>query len=90
MLPNRAQLERTPVIDADLQHDETILPEMLARLKSGDLLKKAEANLPKPSVVNVSQILTVDKSELRECTVKLSRTAVDAARGGRHLLFDRL
>jgi len=25
------------VIDADLQHDETILPEMLARLKSGDL-----------------------------------------------------
>jgi len=31
------------------------------------LLKKGEANLPKASVVNVSQILTVDKAELTEC-----------------------
>jgi mRNA interferase MazF len=28
------------------------------------LLSKREANLPKPSVVNVSQIFTVDKSQL--------------------------
>ena len=54
------------------------------------LLKKGEANLPKPCVVNVSQILTVDKSELVECTGKLSGTAVGAVRDGLHLLFDRL
>ena len=54
------------------------------------LLKKGEANLPKPSVVNVSQVLTVDKSELVECTGKLSGPAVGAVRDGLHLLFDRL
>jgi mRNA interferase MazF len=54
------------------------------------LLKKGEANLPKTSVVNVSHILTVDKSELGECTGKLSGAAVGAVRDGLHLLFDRL
>ena len=54
------------------------------------LLKKSEANLPKASVVNVSQILTVDKAELVECTGKLSATAAQAVRDGLHLLFDRL
>lgn len=54
------------------------------------LLKKGEANLPKPGVVNVSQILTVDKSELVECTGKLSGGAVGAVRDGLHLLFNQL
>lgn len=54
------------------------------------LLKKGEANLPKASVVNVSQILTVDKVELGECTGKLSGTPTGAVRDGLHLLFDRL
>jgi mRNA interferase MazF len=54
------------------------------------LLKKGEGNLPKASVVNVSQILTVDKAELVECTGKLGGAAADAARDGLHLLFDRL
>jgi mRNA interferase MazF len=54
------------------------------------LLKKGEANLPKASVVNVSQILTVDKSELVEYTGKLSTAAVGAVREGLHMLFDRL
>jgi mRNA interferase MazF len=54
------------------------------------LLKKGEANLPKASVVNVSQILTVDKAELVECTGKLSGAATGAVRDGLHLLFDRL
>lgn len=54
------------------------------------LLKKGEANLPKASVVNVSQILTVDKTELAECTGKLSGTAAQAVRDGLHMLFDRL
>jgi mRNA interferase MazF len=54
------------------------------------LLKKGEANLPKASVVNVSQILTVDKAELVECTGKLSSTAAGAVSDGLHLLLDRL
>ena len=54
------------------------------------LLKRGEANLSKASVVNVSQILTIDKSELVECTGKLSGPAVSAVRDGLHLLFDRL
>jgi mRNA interferase MazF len=54
------------------------------------LLKKGEANLPKASVVNVSQILTIDKAELVECTGRLSGTAAGAVRDGLQLLFDRL
>ena len=56
----------------------------------GNVLLKGEANLPKASVVNVSQILTVDKAELVECTGKLSGSAAGAVRDGLHLLFDRL
>lgn len=54
------------------------------------LLRKGEANLPQPSVVNVSQVLTVDKAELVECTGKLSDAAAGAVRDGLHMLFDRL
>lgn len=54
------------------------------------LLKAGEAGLSKASVVNVSQILTVDKAELVECTGKLSAAAAGAVRDGLHLLFDRL
>lgn len=54
------------------------------------LLKKGEANLPKASVVNVSQILTVDKAELVESIGKLSGAAAGAVRDGLSLLFDRL
>ena len=54
------------------------------------LLKKGEANLPKASVVNISQILTIDKSELVECTGALSGPVARAVRDGLHLLFDVL
>ena len=54
------------------------------------LLKKGEANLPKAGVVNVSQILTVDKAELVGYVGKLSGAAIGAVRDGLHLLFDRL
>jgi mRNA interferase MazF len=54
------------------------------------LLKKSEANLAKASVVNVSQVLTVDKADLIECIGTLSGTAVGAVLDGLHLLFDRL
>jgi mRNA-degrading endonuclease toxin of MazEF toxin-antitoxin module len=52
--------------------------------------EESEANLPKASVVNVSQILTVDKADLKECTGKLSDAAADAVRDGLHMLLDRL
>ena len=54
------------------------------------LLRKGDANLPKASVVNISQILTVDKSDLEECIGKLSGGAVGAVREGLHMLFDKL
>ena len=54
------------------------------------LLRKGEANLRKASVVNVSQILIVDKSELVECIGKVSVAAAVAVRDGLHMLFDRL
>ena len=53
------------------------------------LLKKGEANLRKTSVVNISQILTVDKSELEDCTGELSTAAAGAVRDGLQMLFDR-
>ena len=54
------------------------------------LLKRGEANLPRASVVNVSQILTVDKAELVKSAGTLSGAAASAVRDGLHLLFDRL
>ncbi len=48
-----------------------IVLALTSNLKRADapgnvLLEKGEANLPKPSVVNVSQVFTVDKSQLDE------------------------
>jgi len=53
-------------------------------------LRKGDANLPKASVVNVSQVLTIDKAELVERIGKLPASAVDAVRSGLQLLFDRV
>jgi len=52
-------------------------------------LRKGEAGLTKASVVNVSQIFTIDKSELTERLGKLPAATVDAIRSGLQLLFDR-
>jgi mRNA interferase MazF len=61
-----------------------------AKAPGNVLLKKGEANLPKASVVNVSQILTVDKAELAESIGCLSDAAAHAVRDGLHMIFDRL
>ena len=52
------------------------------------ILKKGDGNLPKPGVVNVSQLLTVDKAELMERIGRLSVNSVEAIRSGLHLLFE--
>jgi mRNA interferase MazF len=54
------------------------------------LLKKGDAGLSKASVVNISQILTVDKAGLVDRIGKLSSPAISAVRDGLHLLLDRL
>jgi mRNA interferase MazF len=61
-----------------------------AKAPGNVLLKKGEANLPKASVVNVSQILTVDKTELVERVGKLGGPSATAVRNGLHLLFERI
>ena len=43
-----------------------------AEIPGNVLLEEGEANLPKPSVVNVSQIFTTDKHDLLECIGALS------------------
>jgi len=53
-------------------------------------LKKGDAHLPKASVVNVSQVATVDKTDLRDRIGKLQSPAVDLIRSGLQLLFDRV
>lgn len=53
-------------------------------------LRKGEANLAKASVVNVSQVATVDKLDLAERIGKLAPATVDAVRSGLQLLFDRV
>lgn len=52
------------------------------------LLSAGEANLPKRSVVNVSQIFTVDKSDLVEKIGTLSRQRVREILDGIQLLLE--
>jgi mRNA interferase MazF len=47
-----------------------------AQAKGNVLIAQGEANLPKPSVVIVSQIFTVDKSQLTEYIGTLSSTKI--------------
>jgi len=61
-----------------------------AKAPGNVLLKKGEGNLPKASVVNVSQVLTVDKAELEEYVGRLNSSTIAAVRDGLHLLFERL
>jgi mRNA interferase MazF len=60
-----------------------------AKAPGNVLLAKGEAGLTKSSVVNVSQILTVDKDELVEYVGKLSEAATAAVREGLRSLFDK-
>ena len=52
------------------------------------LLDEGEANLPKRSVVNISQIFTVDKADLVEKIGTLSAERVQQIVAGVHLLTD--
>ncbi len=52
------------------------------------LLKKDEANLPKQSVVNVSQVFTVDKSQLDEYIGTVSSKRVREILNGVRLVIE--
>ena len=52
------------------------------------LLDKQEANLPKPSVVNVSQVFTVDKAQLGELIGTLSAKRVRQILDGIKLVIE--
>ena len=52
------------------------------------LLKKGEGNLPKDSVVNVSQIITVNKSDLVEKIGSLSPARINQTIEGIKLLME--
>ena len=51
-------------------------------------LKKGEANLPKASVVNVTQLLTINKSDLSEKIGTLSDSRVSEILAGLRLVTD--
>lgn len=67
-----------------------VLTSSLKRAKAPGnvLLEKGEANLPKQSVVNVSQIFTVDKGDLVERIGALSRKRVREILDGILLLIE--
>ena len=67
-----------------------VLTSNLERAKAPGnvLLEKGEANLPKQSVVNVSQIFTVDKGDLVERIGTLSRGRVRQILDGVSLLLE--
>jgi mRNA interferase MazF len=52
------------------------------------LLRKKEAKLPKPSVVNVSQLIAVDKRQLGELIGTLSAQRVREIVDGIHLVIE--
>lgn len=60
----------------------------LAQAPGNVLLEKGEANLPRASVVNVSQLLTVDKTQLGEYIGTLSRKRVYEILDGINLFLE--
>lgn len=62
---------------------------LLGADSTGNLvLQKGEANLPKKAVVNISQLFTVDRSDLAEKIGPLSSARVREILEGIHLLLE--
>ncbi len=59
----------------------------LAAMPGNVRLRKGEANLPRPSVVNVSQVLTIDRARLAERVGSLGGERLRDIHGGLALLF---
>jgi mRNA interferase MazF len=60
----------------------------LARAPGNVMLSKKDSNLPKRSVINVSQIVTLDKSYLTECVNTISENIMHKVENGIKLVLD--
>lgn len=85
------------VLQNDLLNDSkintVIVAAITSTLKFGDLpgnvsLHKGEANLPKSSVINMTQLKTVDKSSLKEKIGTLSKERLSQVYEGMKLIMD--
>ena len=70
-----------------------VVCSLTSNLKRGSspgnvILKKGEANLPKTSVVNITQIYTVDRNDLCEKIGTVNNDRVKEILSGIHLLTD--
>lgn len=70
-----------------------IVAAITSTMQFGDLpgnvkLHKGEANLPRPSVINMTQIKTVDKHSLREKIGTLSKDRMTQVHDGLNLIMD--
>jgi mRNA interferase MazF len=61
----------------------------LAEAPGNLLLRQSETGLDRDSVANVSQIVTLDKSQLTEAVGKLSRRKLDAVLAGIDVVLGR-
>ncbi|OGR26917.1 MAG: PemK family transcriptional regulator [Desulfobacterales bacterium RIFOXYA12_FULL_46_15] len=85
------------VVQNDLLNDSklntVIVVTITSTLKFGELpgnviLKKGEANIPKKSVVNMTQLKTVEKSSLKEKIGSLTKDRIDEVCEGLKLVMD--
>jgi mRNA interferase MazF len=85
------------VIQNDALNDShintTVMLAITSTLKFGELpgnvtLKKGEANMPKRSIVNVTQVKSVDKSSIREKIGSLSKGKMEEVEAGLKLILD--
>ena len=77
----------------DSKLNTVIVIAITSNMRFGDLpgnvvLKKGEANMPKNSVINVTQIKTVDKNSLKEKIGSLSRDRMSEVQEGIKLIMD--
>ncbi|MEA2038381.1 MAG: type II toxin-antitoxin system PemK/MazF family toxin [Thermodesulfobacteriota bacterium] len=77
----------------DSKLNTVIVIAITSTLKYGELpgnvvLQKGEANMPKKSVINVTQIKTVDRKSLREKIGSLSKAKMTEVYDGLKLIMD--
>jgi mRNA interferase MazF len=60
----------------------------LAKAPGNVLLKRGESGIPRTSVINITQLWTVNKAELTEKVGSLSRARLREVLSGLRLLFD--
>ncbi len=77
----------------DSKLNTAIVLAITSNMRFGDLpgnvtLQKGEANMPKKSVVNVTQIKTVDKDSLKEMIGSLSKERMAKVYDGIRLIMD--